>query len=71
MTISAPGQGRVRATVKSRVRFRPGRTFFEGTDAFVNKCINGGFTIKSRGGRLYCRTPSVTTKRMFGLRVKR
>lgn len=56
-------RGRFRmATISST-----GYTIWEGTDAFVNVCINRGFTIYSSGGRLYCETPRVRRTVIYGL----
>jgi hypothetical protein len=34
----------------------PPKRIYEGSDAFVNVCINRGLEIRSIGGRLYCET---------------
>jgi hypothetical protein len=44
------------------------KTIWEGTDAFVNYCINHLRPIRSRGGRLYCNTKTVDTVRLKRLR---
>lgn len=47
-----------RRALKSRIRFKtihaPYKRIWEGTDAFINTCINGLHDIYSSGGRLYC-----------------
>jgi len=40
----------------------PPKRIYEGTDAFVNVCINRGLEIRSSGGVLYCETPGSTTR---------
>jgi hypothetical protein len=42
-------------------------TIFDGTDAFVNYCIDEGRTIRSTNGRLHCRYPGYFRQRTFGL----
>ncbi len=56
-------RGRFRLTTVHR----PRRRVWEGTDAFVNFCINGEYTIWSKGGRLFCWKPARTrhTARMI------
>jgi hypothetical protein len=39
-------------------RYFPPRRIWQGTDAFVNVCINRGYTVRSEGGRLYCTVPA-------------
>ena len=41
-----------------RWTYRPGRRIWEGSDAFVNYCINSTARIWSKGGRLYCDKPT-------------
>lgn len=45
------------------------RTIWEGTDAFVNYCLNEGATLWSSGGKLYCTAEpvvlSINAKRIF------
>lgn len=49
-----------RGTVAVRREQRAGRTIFEGTDDFINVCINELLTIRSSGGKLYCSIPAQT-----------
>lgn len=55
--------------VRSRVHYRRGRIYWEGTDAFVNICINKPLPIKSRGGRLYCKRPARVIRKVFALHI--
>jgi hypothetical protein len=45
-----------------KVRYTPGYRIWEGTDAFVNVCINDLRRIWSSGGRLYCDEPPFVTR---------
>jgi hypothetical protein len=40
--------------VWNRVRRVAGRDIYEGTDDFINTCINDSHRLWSRNGRLYC-----------------
>lgn len=42
----------------------PSRRIYEGTDAFVNYCINESVRIWSHNGRLYCQTPKQARYRL-------
>jgi hypothetical protein len=42
------------------------KTIWEGTDAFVNYCIDHSRPIHSQGGRLYC-----TTTGRYSVKLKR
>lgn len=59
LTFLVRQSGRVTARGHFRVvnRDRPARKIFEGTDAFINYCINELRTIRSLHGRLYCVYP--------------
>jgi hypothetical protein len=39
---------------------QPGGRVWQGTDAFVNYCIDGAHVVHSSGGNLYCDRPSST-----------
>jgi hypothetical protein len=56
--VAIAGNRRVaRGTFVVQRRYLPARRIWQGTDAFVNVCINRGYTIRSAGGRLYCTDP--------------
>ncbi|MEJ7786881.1 MAG: hypothetical protein WKF96_18935 [Solirubrobacteraceae bacterium] len=55
-------------TVEARVRRTPARRIVQGTDAFVNYCINRNRTVRSVNGELYCTRPG-TTRRTYRLDV--
>lgn len=44
----------------------PDKRIYQGTDAFVNYCINGAHPIRSLHLRLYCTKPGLTTFYHFG-----
>jgi hypothetical protein len=59
-TVSFRGKTLRKGSFKSRTEFDRGKKayrIYEGSDAFVNYCINKFKTIKSSGGRLYCYHP--------------
>jgi hypothetical protein len=43
-----------RGTIIGRTVYRPTHQVWEGSDAFINYCINESQRIRSEGGRLYC-----------------
>jgi len=43
-----------RGLIHVLTKITPTKRIWEGTDAFVNTCINGGYVIRSRDHRLYC-----------------
>lgn len=49
----------------------PSRRIYEGTDAFVNYCINESVRIWSHNGRLYCQTPKRARYRLTSFHHKR
>lgn len=49
--------------LSTRVHWYPGHDVYEGTDEFVNYCIDESRTVYSRGGRLYCHWPGFVTRR--------
>lgn len=58
LTITGRVRGRVVGRHVLRVRYtnQTSKRIWEGTDRFVNYCINGLHTTRSEGGRLYCKT---------------
>lgn len=48
----------IQRTILVRRHRTDGYRIWEGTDAFVNVCINQGRVIRSSGGRLYCSIPA-------------
>lgn len=54
-----------RGVVHVKNTYVPGHRIWQGTDAFINVCINNGYKLISEHLRLYCETPdhgtSVTT----------
>ena len=57
LTIRVGGRVVLRRSVVSRIRSRPDRRIWEGTDAFFNYCIKRNREIHSYGLRLYCIKP--------------
>lgn len=53
---------------KMEGRFRPSRKIWEGSDAFVNYCINETRTLRSHHGRLFCVYPGFLRYYAFGLK---
>lgn len=53
-----------RQTLRYQFSQQPGGRIWQGTDAFVNYCIDGPHLVHSSGGNLYCDRPSVTTYRV-------
>lgn len=60
MKVVATHQGRTLLSVRFRMKWwrSRGRTIWSGTDAFWNYCVSRDRPVRSRGGRLYCRTPN-------------
>lgn len=52
---------------KVRTRYKPSRTIFEGSDAFINYCIDHTRTLHSHHGRLYCVYPGYLREIAFDL----
>jgi len=57
LTVRVAGQRALRRAIRTSVHSRPDRRIFEGTDAFINYCINGNHKLYSYHLRLYCIKP--------------
>jgi hypothetical protein len=53
-------------TLRFQFTQQPGGRIWQGTDAFVNYCIDGTHVVHSSGGNLYCDRPSATWYRVAG-----
>ena len=62
VTVQWRGRTLARRTVVARVFHQPDRRVWQGTDAFVNYCINRLKRTWSRGGRLFCWRPGYTNR---------
>jgi hypothetical protein len=51
---AADGSSLQRGHIRAQTDYQGGHTVYEGTDAFVNYCIDRAKDIRSQGGRLYC-----------------
>lgn len=66
--ISSAGVLLQSGTIVARTRLVGGGTFYEGSDEFVNYCIDENRPIHSAGGRLYCIEPQ-TIERHVRVRI--
>jgi hypothetical protein len=48
-------------TLHTEGRWSPPQTIWQGTDAFINVCIDQGYTTYSSNLRLYCTVPGTET----------
>lgn len=66
LAIKVTSGGRLlgQARYQYRIRNTQGRTIWQGTDDFVNICINRTLTVLSQGGRLYCMMNDSTAIRL-------
>jgi hypothetical protein len=58
------GDGVIRRWALAYVSIHGAKKIWEGTDAFVNVCINDSLEIRSSNGRLYCKTRGWTFKEL-------